>query len=246
MLNVTRVLPALLIIATASLAVADEPKPSAPLPEGYTLLYANDFDSGDALAELTCTDAHAWRMGEGKGQDSKAIEQFQASKYKYKVRSPFNIALLGDRTFSDFVLECDLLQTGKDYGHRDMCIFFNFRDRNHFYYIHMATKTDDHAHNIFIVNDQPRTKISYKTTAGIDWGKNQWQHVRLERDTKAGTIKVFWNDMKTPIMEAKDDTFKEGYIGFGTFDDTGKVDNVRIWGPEGSGKKVEKRELFKD
>ena len=234
------------VVLVAAAAAPAEPRPAGPLPEGYTLIYANDFDSDDALGSLVATDANAWRLSEGKGDKSKALEQFQASKYKYKVRSPFNIGLIGDRTFGDFVLECDMLQTGKDYGHRDMCIFFGLRERSHFYYVHMATKTDDHAHNVFIVNDQPRTKISHKTTAGVDWGKDQWQHVRLERDAKAGTIKVFWNDMKTPIMEAKDDTFKEGYIGFGTFDDTGKVDNVRVWGPKDSAKEVQKRELFQD
>ena len=33
-----------------------------------------------------------------------------------------------------------------------------------------------------------------------------------------------------PIMIAGDKNFGEGYLGFGSFDDTGKVDNIRIWG----------------
>ena len=32
-------------------------------------------------------------------------------------------------------------------------------------------------------------------------------------------------------MVAVDKTFGAGCIGFGSFDDTGKVDNIRIWGP---------------
>jgi len=43
--------------------------------------------------------------------------------------------------------------------------------------------------------------------------------------------------MTKPIMIAEDKTFLEGYIGFGSFDDTGKVDNVRIWCPESKEKK---------
>ena len=34
-----------------------------------------------------------------------------------------------------------------------------------------------------------------------------------------------------PIMTAEDANFGSGWVGFGSFDDTGKVDNVRIWAP---------------
>ena len=44
-------------------------------------------------------------------------------------------------------------------------------------------------------------------------------------------MKVFFDDMTTPIMLAADKKFGAGYIGFGSFDDTGKVDNVRLWSP---------------
>ena len=97
----------------------------------------------------------------------------------------------------------------------------------------MASKADPNAHNIFLVNDEPRTNIAATTTEGIDWGsKNEWHKVRLERDLQSGKIKVFFNDMKTPIMETEDKHFDYGYIGFGSFDDTGKFDNIKIWGPE--------------
>ncbi len=240
----TNVLTLCLVLAAcvAAPALADHHKPSAPVPDGYKLVYSNFFDEADALFGIQATDKSAWRLAEGK--KGKSIEHFKRANYKTKVRSPFNIALLDGYEFGDFVLECDMLQTGKEYGHRDMCIFFGFVDRSHFYYTHIATKTDDRAHNVFIVNDKPRTKISHKTTKGVDWGKDKWQHVRIERDTKAGTIRVFFNDMKKPIMEAKDTTFKRGMIGFGSFDDTGRIDNVRIWAPQAH--KVEKKGVFKE
>ena len=243
-----RTLPLLILTITLTLASsirADEPKPAAPLPDGYKLVYSNDFDSPESLKGLQATDIDAWKFTK-EGKSGGAIEQFKKSDYKYKVRSPFNIALIDGHTFGDFVLEVDLQQTGKEYGHRDMCLFFNLVDRNHFYYIHMSTKSDPHAHNVFIVNDKPRTKISHKTSDGIRWGEGNWRHVRIERDTKAGTIKLFWEDMSEPIMEAKDDTFKRGFIGFGSFDDTGKVDNVRIWAPPGSMKKTDQKDIFKE
>ena len=83
---------------------------------------------------------------------------------------------------------------------------------------------------MFIVNDAPRTPITISRTDGVDWGADQWHHVRVVRDAGEGTICVYFDDMDTPIMEADDETFGAGYIGLGSFDDTGGYDNVRIWG----------------
>jgi hypothetical protein len=55
--------------------------------------------------------------------------------------------------------------------------------------------------------------------------------VRLERVVSDGTIKLYFDDLSKPIMTARDDTFKAGYIGFGSFDDTGKIRSIRVWDP---------------
>ena len=102
------------------------------------------------------------------------------------------------------------------------------------YYVHLGQKTDDHANQIFIVNNEPRKKISTKTTEGTKWD-NQWHHVRVVRDVDSGKIEVFFDNMTEPVMTAVDQTFKWGQIGIGSFDDTGNFDNVRVYG-----KKVEK------
>jgi hypothetical protein len=54
--------------------------------------------------------------------------------------------------------------------------------------------------------------------------------VRLERKASDGTIRVFFDDMSTPVMTANDRTHGAGAIGFGSFDDTGKIANIRVWG----------------
>lgn len=201
--------------------------PAGPVPAGYSLVYEQHFDAPASLSGFVVSDPKAWQFA--ADGSSFALELARQSQYTPSVRSPFNIALIGDRIFGDFVLEADLIQTGKEYGHRDMCLFFGVQDPSHFYYAHIATQTDDHAHNIFIVREAPRTKISKTTTAGVNWGLGIWHRVRLER--QAGTIRVYFDDLKQPIMTAEDATFGPGWVGFGSFDDTGKVDNVRIWAP---------------
>lgn len=209
---------------------------SAAVPAGYQLLYQQTFKDDNAVNQFVFTDASAWVVAGEK--EERALELIAQSDYKPKVRSPFNIALIKDKQFGDFILEADVRQTGREYGHRDMCLFFGLQNPSQFYYVHMASVMDDHAHNVFIVNNEPRTKISLKTTEGVNWGQD-WHHVRLERRVKDGTVKVFFDDMDTPIMTAKDTTFGAGHLGFGSFDDTGKVKNIKIWGPKSEKKKTE-------
>jgi hypothetical protein len=227
---------AMLALAAIEFLVYAADKPSN-LPDGYKLLYAQAFDKDAALKDFAMTDPQAWALS--KEEKGGALELTKQSNYKPAVRSPVNIALIADKVFGDFILEADLIQTGKEYGHRDMCLFFGVKDPSKFYYAHIATAADPNAHNVFIVNDKPRTNIAKETTKGVNWGLGVWHKVRLELKASDGSIKVYFDDMTKPIMIAEDKTFEKGYIGFGSFDDTGKVDNIRIWGPSDETKKSE-------
>ncbi|MFY0653407.1 MAG: hypothetical protein JXQ96_15300 [Cyclobacteriaceae bacterium] len=201
------------------------------VPEGYSLIYAQDFESPQAIRDFEMTDKMAWKISDGK--TGNGLELFGKSEYKSRVRSPFNIALIKDLLVGDFVMEINLSQTGKEYGHRDLCLFFGATSSTNFYYVHIASVADDHANNIFLVNDEPRTKIASKTTEGTNWGEtNSWHKVRIERVIESGSIKIYFDDMTVPIMEATDTHFADGRIGVGSFDDSGKYDNIKIWSPK--------------
>jgi hypothetical protein len=220
----------------ASSGPAEAPPPAAQppagqpdLPEGWKLLYSQSFDQAEALKDFEFSDPKIWRwIAPG---DNGCLEAQGASAYRPAVRSPVVIALLRDRLFEDFILECDLLSTAREYAHRDMCLFFGFAGPAQFYYAHLGTKHDTASHNILIVNDKPRAKITKTATEGVAWGRHQWHRVRVIRRVAEGTITVFYDDMQTPVLTAADATFPKGRIGFGSFDDCGLVDNIRIWGP---------------
>ena len=200
-------------------------------PEDYEMIYHQDFSTPQAIMDFEFTDATAWSIS-SEGADSYLSLDTQ-SVYEPVVRSPFNIAWLPRFAVGDFILELKMAQTGREYGHRDLCIFFGGRDPSNFYYVHLASVTDDHANNIFIVNDAPRIKISSKTSEGTNWGATDlWHNIKIERDVQEGSIKVYFDDDTEPIMEAMDSHFNFGHIGFGSFDDTGKIDDVKIWAPE--------------
>lgn len=195
-------------------------------PPKLPLLVKEDFEQG--ARRWQPTDSAAWRLNETDA--GNVYSQFKKrSKYEPPHRSPYNISLLKDVLVGDFVLDAKVLSTHEDYGHRDVCLFFGYQDAAHFYYVHLGKKADAHANQIFIVNDKPRTKISLKTTPGTNWD-DKWHHVRVTRTVQDGLIQIYFDDMETPVMEAKDTTFKWGQIGVGSFDDTGDWDDITLRG----------------
>ncbi len=214
-------------LARRTLAERSSPVPG--IPADWRLVAEEHFTSPASLDRFERSDAGAWKQtADGS---SFALELTRQSQYQPPVRSPVNVALLSGLKFGDFILEADLLQTGREYGHRDLCIFFGVQDRSHLMYVHLATAADEHAHNIFRVDGSPRTKVATRTTAGVKWGQNVWHKIRVERRAASGLVRVYFDLLSEPIMEAKDTTFATGLIGFGSFDDTGKISNLRIWAP---------------
>ncbi len=200
----------------------------ASVPPGYMLVYEQDFENPESMEDFVFSDPDAWELTPYEG--GVALNQASQSDYSPPVRSPRNIGLIADRKFGDFVLEADLLSTGREAAHRDLILFFGFQDPAHFYYIHIASRGDSVAHQIHIVNNEPRVSITGERNDGVEWG-DVWHRVRLERTIADGMIRLFFNDMEAPIMVARDTSFGAGYVGFGSFDDSGLFDNIRIWGP---------------
>ncbi len=201
------------------------PKALVQVKNELPLVFFDDFESG--AGRWMQTDPNAWKVvAEG---DNHVYSQYQASHYEPPVRSPFNMARVKDVEVGDLILQARMEQTGKEYGHRDMCVFFGYQDPAHFYYVHIATKSDPHANSIFLVNGEPRVSIAQQRTDGTDWSTG-YHDVRIVRHISTGTIEVFFDDMDTPIMKTVDSTFGAGQVGFGSFDDTGNIDDVILWG----------------
>ncbi len=217
----TRLTVTVLLLAFGFAAMS-QPAVAAELP----LLFEEGFENG--ADHWKPTDAAAWKIIDS-GKSGKAYSLFQQSKYKPPHRSPFNIALLDDVAVTEFRLEADVLSTAREYGHRSMVMVFGYQDPAHFYYVHFGKQMDDHANQIFIVNDAPRIKISKTTTSGTPWN-DEWHHVKIERNPGTGDIEIYFDDMDKPVMTAVDKTFTWGKVGLGSFDDVGNWDNVKLWG----------------
>lgn len=206
-------------IMTGPLARAAE---ELPLP----LVYAEDFEDG--AKNWQPTDELAWKVKQTGS--TKVYSQFKKrSQYEPPHRSPYNISLLKDIYVSDFDLHVKVKSTHPDYGHRDVCLFFGYQNPSQFHYVHLGKQADEHANQIFIVNNNPRTKISITSTDGTDWD-DAWHQVKIVRRVADGTIKVYFDDMDQPVMTAKDKSLIWGRIGLGSFDDTADFDDLRLFG----------------
>lgn len=212
---------AAVVLATGGAARAEE---TPQTRNGLPLIFEEDFESGDARWRKT--DPEAWSVVEEDGNHVLALQR--SSDYAPKVRSPLNIALASELIVGSFVFEATVKQTGRDYDHRDLCLFFGHNGPSKFYYVHLASKADDHAHSIFLVNDAARISVAKERTEGVVWD-DETHRVRITRDAESGRIEVFFDDMERPIMQTVDKTFLKGTIGLGSFDDTGTFDNIRLW-----------------
>jgi acetyl esterase/lipase len=190
------------------------------------LLAVEDFESGNSRWESA--DAAAWKVAGTEGERYCSLVK-DKSDYTPPVRAPQNMALLKEIEAGDLVLDVRARSTKKDYGHRDLCLFFGYRDPSRFYYVHLAKQADPHAHSVFLVNGKDRVSIASERTSGMEWG-DSWHRIRLRREAASGKIEVYLDDFSKPIMTARDTTFPAGRVGIGSFDDTGDFDEIRVRG----------------
>jgi len=191
---------------------------------GLPLVWSEDFEAGDARWEMT--DPKAWAVTEEDGNHVLALQG--SSDYQPAVRSPHSIAWAKGPKVGSFVFEARIKQTGRAYDHRDSCLFFGNNGPSKFYYVHIASTADPHAHSIFLVNDAARVSIAQERTNGAKWD-DAYHKVRIVRDIDSGKIEVYFDDMDSPIMETVDKTFTMGVVGVGSFDDTAHFDDIRLW-----------------
>jgi len=193
---------------------------------GLPIRFQTDFEDGTA-GRFEPTDTKAWKVVDQGGNKIYAMTVRQ-SDYTPPHRSPYNISLVKDLDAGTVVLDVRCQSAMTDYGHRSLCLFFNYQDPAHFYYVHFGKEADPHANQIFIVNDAPRRAISETTTDGTPWD-DEWHHARVVRNAETGKIEVFFDDMTKPVMTATDKMFTSGRVGIGSFDDAAEFDHVAVY-----------------
>ncbi len=185
--------------------------------------FQEDFESGIDRWELL--DPDTWRLTDHDGNHTLEITE-RESKYSPPFRSPLHIALIKDLELGNVEITFRVRSTKDTGNHRDCCVFFGYQDDRHFYYVHAGAKPDPHSGQIMIVNAADRLALT-ENKKSTPWD-DAWHTVRVTRNVDTGTIKLFFDDMTKPLMEATDTAFGAGRIGIGSFDDLNEFDDLVI------------------
>ncbi len=214
-------IPCLCLLASTCLSTEPDDKVISDLP----LIFTEDFENGTDRWETS--DDTNWKLMSEDGNHAFGLVR-RISDYQPQYRSPHNIARIKDIEVSDFVLTYRVRSTKDTGGHRDCCTFFCYQDPTHFYYVHLGAVPDPHSGQIMLVKDAPRTAITTNEKK-VPWD-DDWHTVKVVRDSKSGSIEVYFDDMEHAHMKVIDRTYQKGQVGIGSFDDMNNFDDIKLYG----------------
>jgi glucose/arabinose dehydrogenase len=153
-------------------------------------------------------------------------------------RRPFEYAVLtAGPVYSSVDIRAQVrLDEPVELTNRDVIIVFGYRSDTEFYYAHLSTDNTIYPHNgIFKVNNADRERIDYQWN-GRSRGANpavvdeKWHDVRVKYLAATGEIAVYVDGSADPLMTARDTTFSSGRVGFGSFDNRGRMRDLKVTG----------------
>ena len=127
------------------------------------------------------------------------------------------------------------LDTPVEIVNRDVVIVFGYQSPTRFYYAHLSTDNTIYPHNgIFVVNDADRLRIDDQWNGSVGAPPAivdaEYHRVRVRHCASTGEIAVYVDGARTPLITATDHTFTGGRIGFGSFDNIGRMRRLTVTG----------------
>lgn len=129
------------------------------------------------------------------------------------------------------------LDTPVEITNRDVILLFGFKDDLHYSYTHLSTSNDIYPHNgIFTVNNADRLREDDQWDAYRSRGAPpaitdaEWHKVRVKYCGDTGETAVYVDGAKQPLITAVDTTFPSGRVGFGSFDNIGRIRDLTVTG----------------
>ncbi|KJK44245.1 hypothetical protein UK23_30085 [Lentzea aerocolonigenes] len=154
-------------------------------------------------------------------------------------RRPFEYAVLKKGpAFGSVQIDASVrLDTPVSESNRDVIIVFGYKSDTEFYYAHLSSDNTIYPHNgIFVVNNADRLRLDHQWDAARSVGAapavkdTAWHRVRVRHCADTGEIAVYLDGSPYPLMTAVDKTFASGRVGFGSFDNIGRLRDLRVQG----------------
>jgi glucose/arabinose dehydrogenase len=154
-------------------------------------------------------------------------------------RRPFEYAVLTKGpVLGNVQIDAEVrLDTPVEITNRDVIVVFGHRSDTEFYYAHLSTDNTIYPHNgIFLVNNADRLRIEDQWNEVLSRGAPpaitdaEWHRVRVVRCADSGETAVYVDGSKNPLMTTVNTTFNSGRVGFGSFDNIGRIRNLTVTG----------------
>jgi hypothetical protein len=152
-------------------------------------------------------------------------------------RRPFEYAVLKKGpVFGNAVIDARVrIDTPVEISNRDVILLYGYRSDTQFSYVHLSTDNTIYPHNgIFTVDNADRLRLEDQWT-GVHGAPPaitdaDWHRVRVVRCAGSGETAVYMDGSKYPLMTAVDKTFDSGRVGFGSFDNQGRLRDLEVTG----------------
>ncbi|HWM10786.1 MAG TPA: PQQ-dependent sugar dehydrogenase [Solirubrobacteraceae bacterium] len=172
-----------------------------------------------------------WRFEDGE------VILAEAGQARPGPRRPFEYAVLTKGpAFGSLRIDAEVrIDTPVEITNRDVIVVFGHRSDTEFYYAHLSTDNTIYPHNgIFKVDDADRVRIEDQWTGHLGAlpaiSDADWHDVRVVHCAGAGEIAVYMDGSRHPLMTAVDTTFDSGRVGFGSFDNVGRLRDLEVEG----------------
>ncbi|RFC70546.1 PQQ-dependent sugar dehydrogenase [Streptomyces sp. AcE210] len=152
-------------------------------------------------------------------------------------RRPFEYAVLtaGPR-YSNVTIEAEVrIDTPVDITNRDVIVVWDYNSDTQFQYAHLSSDNSIYPHNgLFTVDNADRLRIDdqWNGTYGAPPAIKDaaWHKVRLTHCADTGETAVYMDGSRTPLITGTDPVFSSGRVGFGSFDNNGRIRNLKVTG----------------
>ncbi|MBO2450656.1 PQQ-dependent sugar dehydrogenase [Actinomadura barringtoniae] len=155
-------------------------------------------------------------------------------------RRPFEYAVLnkGPAAWKSFQLDAQVrLDTPVDIINRDVILVYNYNSDLQFSYTHLSSDNSIYPHNgMFTVNNADRLRLDDQWNAVRSHGAPPaikdaaWHRVRIRHCGDSGETAAYIDGSRTPLITSIDSTFASGKVGFGSFDNIGRIRDLKVTG----------------
>ena len=166
----------------------------------------------------------------------------EAGEQRPGPRRPFEYAVLTEGPAWESVeIDAEVrLDTPTSVSNRDVIIVFGYRSDTEFYYAHLSQDNTIYPHNgIFVVNNADRLRIDHQWNGSVGAPPavtdEEWHQARVRHCVETGEIAVYVDGDDKPLITATDSTFDSGRVGFGSFDNIGRLRDLAVTGIEAEG-----------